>query len=167
MTGPSLRLFDLLAVLREHDVEFVLIGGFALAFHGAPRATKDVDIVPNPAPENLRRLWEALDTVDARAELGDLRPEELPVEWGVDGLLQGGNWILQTRLGWIDLMQWVKGIESYDQLRAGAVEQEVPSIGHTILVAGYDDLVTMKEEAGRDQDQIDLTALRMARGLEE
>ena len=168
MTAPALNLFDLVRVLRERDVEFVVIGGFALFFHGVPRATKDVDIVPSPDPENLRRLCEALDSIDARPEIGDFRPEEMPVDWSAEGLIEGGgNWIVHTRLGRIDVMQWVPGIESYGQLRGGAIEQHIPQIDESILVAGYDDLVSMKEEAGREQDRLDLAALRMARGLEE
>ena len=54
-----------------------------------------------------------------------------------------------------------------DALRRNAVEANVPEIGNPIWVASFDDLVTMKEEAGRDQDRIDITALRMAHGLEE
>jgi hypothetical protein len=164
-----LRFFDLLRTLRRHEVEFVVIGGFALGFHGVDRATKDVDIVPKPGYENLSRLWAALDELDAQPQgLEDFRPEEMPTEWGLEGLLEGGgNWIVHTRFGRLDVMQWVDPIESYDELRAGAVEQYVEQVGSTILVAGYDDLVAMKEHAGRDQDLIDLTALRMARGLQE
>ncbi len=59
------RFFDLLRGLRERGVEFVLIGGFAVGFHGYRRATKDVDIVPEPSRENLTRLWLALEELDA------------------------------------------------------------------------------------------------------
>jgi hypothetical protein len=52
---PPLRFFGLLRTLRAHDVEVVLIGGFALGFHGAVRATKGVDVVPKPGEENLVR----------------------------------------------------------------------------------------------------------------
>src|SRR5437773_866032 len=51
-----LRAYQVLATLREHHVEFVVIGGIALAAHGYIRGTKDVDIVPEPSPENLQRL---------------------------------------------------------------------------------------------------------------
>ena len=51
------------------------------------------------------------------------------------------------------------------KLRSG--EEYVDEVGGRILVAGLDDLIAMKEAAGRDQDLIDLTALRMAHGLEE
>jgi hypothetical protein len=163
------RFFELLRVLREYEVEFVLIGGFAVGLHGYVRATKDIDIVPAPNPQNLSRLWNALTDLEAQpAELEDFRPEEMPVELSLEALIEGGgNWALYTRLGRLDVMQWVKGIDSYDALRANAQRVDEPSIGHPIWVAGRDDLVSMKEAAGRDIDRIDITALRMAQGLEE
>jgi hypothetical protein len=163
------HFFDLLRVLCEHEVEFVLIGGLAVAFHGFRRATKDLDIVPEQSVENLTRLWNTLEQIEAvPGELEGFRQEELPVQWSLDGLIEGGgNWILYTRLGRLDVMQWVKGVDSYAELRAGAERVEEPSVGHPIWLAGIDDLISMKEAAGRDIDRIDITALRMAQGLEE
>jgi hypothetical protein len=167
--GKPPRFFDLLRALREHEVEFVLIGGFAVGFHGYPRATKDVDIVPEPSHDNLARLWSALQALEARpVELEQFRHEELPMPFSFEALVEGdGNWALETRLGRIDVMRCVKGIESYDELRSNAAELAVPEIGHPIWIAGLDDLISMKEAAGRDLDLIDITALRMAHGLEE
>jgi hypothetical protein len=167
--APPLRFFELLRVLRAHDVEFVVIGGFALAFHGVTRATKDVDIVPKPGRENLTRLWRVLDELEAQPQgVEDFRREEMPVEWSVEGLIAGGdNWIVHTRHGRLDVMQWLEPFESYDELRANAVEVEVEELGGAIFVAGLEDLIAMKETAGRDQDRLDVTALRMAHGLEE
>ena len=167
--SPPLEFFAALRVLGSHNVEFVVIGGFAVILHGAERYTKDVDIVPEPSRENLSRLWEALVELEAEpAELPDFRPEEMPVEFSLDGLVEGGgNWVLNTRHGRVDIMQWVSGIENYESLRAGAVETVVPQIGTAVWFAGLDDLLEMKREAGRDQDLIDITALRMAHGLEE
>lgn len=166
---PPLRFFELLRLLSAHDVEFIVIGGFALGFHGAERATKDVDIVPKPDVENLTRLWSALAELEAEPQgLEDFRPEEMPVEWGLEGLIEGaGNWIVHTRFGRLDVMQWVDPFESYDELRANAVEAYVDEVGASILVAGLQDLIAMKETAGRDQDRLDIAALRMAHGLEE
>lgn len=106
MTAPN-RFFDLLAVLGRHRVEFVLIGGFALAFHAVVRATNGIDIVPEPSVENLTRLWEALAELEAQpGDLGDIRPEELPLPWTRGSLIESGsNRILGTRLGRIDVMQ--------------------------------------------------------------
>jgi hypothetical protein len=91
----------------------------------------------------------------------------MPVSFSLEGLLGGGNWALLTRFGRLDVMQWVAGVDSYEELRAGAVMDEPPEIGRPIWIAGRDDLITMKEEAGRPQDLIDIQALRMAEGLEE
>jgi hypothetical protein len=164
-----LRFFELLRVLRAHDVEFIVIGGFALGFHGVIRATKDVDVVPMPGEENLARLWRALDELEAQPQgLEDFRSQEMPGEWSLDGLIAGGgNWIVHTRHGRLDVMQWVERFESYDELRANAVEAIVEEVGAAILVAGLEDLIAMKQAAGRDQDRLDVTALRMAHGLEE
>lgn len=166
---PRLEFFPILKVLREHRVEFVVIGGFAVILHGVVRATKDIDIVPEQSEANLARLWEALADLQAKpAEIGDFRPEEEPVSFTLDGLVEGGgNWVLHTMLGRVDVMQWVTGIESYDALRAAAASDEVPEVGGTVWFAGFDDLIEMKRAAGRDQDLMDITALRMAHGLEE
>ena len=48
----------LLGALEQASVHFVVIGGFAVSAHGHLRATKDLDIVPDPDPENLERLAE-------------------------------------------------------------------------------------------------------------
>lgn len=167
--GRELEFFEALRVLRAHDVDFVVIGGFAVILHGAERYTKDVDIVPEPSRENLARLWEALVELEAApAELPDFRPEEMLVEFSLDGLVEGGgNWVLHTRFGRVDVMQWVSGVDSYEELRARAVEIVVPQIGANVWFAGLDDLFAMKRAAGRDQDLMDITALRMAHGLEE
>src|SRR5437867_2409925 len=116
-----LDFYALLRVLLERDVEFVLIGGFALGFHGAPRGTRDVDIVPDPDPVNIARLWGALEALEAcPVEDAEFRPEEMPVPFGHAGLLERGNWALHTRLGRLDVMQWVTGVDNYAELRAGA-----------------------------------------------
>lgn len=172
MTGhpasAATRLFPLLAVLAEHEVEFVVIGGVAVNAHGVIRATKDVDVVPRSTPENLARLWDALATVDAKpGELEGFRPEEMPVPWTLRSLIEGeGNWILHTRLGRIDVMQSVAGADGYEDLVRNALSATPPEVGRPILFAGLDDLIAMKQEAGRDQDMMDVTALRLANGLE-
>ena len=162
-TVHELDAETLLRTLRECDVEFVVIGGLAVAAHGYVRATKDVDVVPRPDAENRRRLYEALESLDAEpTEVGDFRPEELPVPFAPEGLDEGGNWALRTRAGRIDVLQWVAGIESYEQLRAGAIEVALPNVG-PVLVAGYDDLLAMKRAAARPVDRRDIAALEDAR----
>jgi hypothetical protein len=161
---------DVLAILRVlvlHRVDFVVIGGIAVAAHGYVRGTKDVDVVPSPDPDNLGRLVQALRELDAsQLELGDFRHEELPLELGVEGLSQGGNWALQTKHGRLDLMQFIAGAlesnDDYARLQSEAVASQF-EFG-TVLFASYEELLDLKTLAGREADLIDIRALREARG---
>lgn len=152
-----LRPRELLSTLARHDVEFVVIGGFALAPHGYVRATKDVDVVPNPDPENLDRLAGALRDLDAQPDVGEIDPDELDIAPDERGLRLGGNWVLTTRFGRLDIMQSVPGLRDYRQLRAGAIGVD------GVLYAGYDELISMKAASGREEDLRDIGALEAAR----
>jgi hypothetical protein len=160
---PALKAPDLLRTLHRHGVEFVVIGGFSLAAHSAARATKDLDIVPEPSRANLRRLLKALEDLDAAPEaLEDFKPEEI-LELSLENLELGGNWILRTRFGRLDVMQYVEGIRDYRRLREGAIQPEIEMLDEPTHFAGLDDLIAMKTAAGRDQDLIDIDTLERSR----
>jgi hypothetical protein len=160
----QLEADKILRTLIEHDVQFIVIGGLAVGAHGFPRATKDVDIVPDPERANLQRVHAALLQLAAEPlEIGDFRADEMPVPFSPDGLNEGGNWALRTQAGRVDVLQWIPGIDGgYARLRANAIDDEVPGIGR-VLFAGYDDLVTMKRTAGRPLDIADLHELARVR----
>lgn len=155
---------QLLRTLQQHDVAFVVIGGFALSAHGVVRGTKDVDIVPDPSPANLRRLGDALSAIDAQVDLKDLDPDELGIKPDGEGLAAGGNWVLTTRFGLLDVLQTVAGVSGYEALRDGAVAVPVPDVDEPVMFAGYDHLVAMKAAAARERDLADIQDLRRARG---
>lgn len=162
---PETGLLAILVALVARRVDFVVIGGLAVGHHGYPRATRDVDIVPAPDPENLDRLWQALVELDAQPlALGDFRVEELPAPLSRDGLDRGGNWDLATAHGRLDIIQYRAGAletpKDYRRLRASAVPERHPF--GTWWVAGYEDLIDLKVLAGRDQDLVDIRALREA-----
>jgi hypothetical protein len=153
---------DLIAALDAARIEYVVIGGFAVAAHGYVRATKDLDIVPSPAPVNLERLAGLLRDLDAELYgTGDFDATEFPFDpLDPQQLAEGGNFLLQTRLGRLDMMQWVPGIEvepAYEHLSASATSITV--WGHPVSVCSKDDLITMKRTAGRQQDLDDLSHL--------
>lgn len=160
----ALRPFEILRALQRHDVAFVVIGGFSLAAHGAQRGTKDVDIVPDPDRANLARLGRALSELRARVDLKDLDASELGIEPDADGLALGGNWVLETESGLLDVLQDVAGVRGYEQLREGAIELRLEQLDAPLLCAGLDDLIAMKTAAGRPQDLIDVNDLLRARG---
>jgi hypothetical protein len=165
---PPLRTIDIFRTLARHGVEYVVIGGYSLAAHGVVRGTKDLDIFPEPSPQNLQRLLAALREMDAEiAGTEDFEEGEWPVSLDREGLAAGGNWILRTRYGRLDLMQSLRVMQDYAPLRARAVERDIPDLAaveNPVLFAGLDDLVAMKRDAGRDQDLIDIGDLERAQG---
>ena len=169
--AEPLDYWALLRTLRKHEVEFVVIGGLAVILHGFVRLTKDVDVVPAPGRENLTRLWSALVELEAEAETGDFGPEEMPAEFSLEGLIEGGgNWILHTRLGRLDLMPYVEDEEgelSYEELRADAVVVHFDELEGNLAFASASHLIGMKARAGRESDLADIAALRRAQALED
>lgn len=156
----------MLEALADEGVEFLVIGGIAVGFHGYVRATKDVDVVPSPAPANLERLARVLKSLEAEIEgAEDFGSEELPDPLDPAALALGGNWVLRTRLGRFDVMQWIGDEELWRRLAPGAIKAEIN--GLTVNVVGYEDLIALKREAGRPEDLTDLQRLRRARSEEE
>lgn len=154
--GPLLR------ALHEAHIRHIIIGGFAVNAHGVIRPSKDLDIVPDPDPANLGRLSVLLRDIDARhVGLGDFDAEEFPFDpTRPQDLQAGANFRLETRLGDLDLMQWVAGIDAdpaYPELSAQAIEGELDGI--PLRVCGLDHLIAMKRAAGRPRDLDDLVRL--------
>jgi hypothetical protein len=153
---------DLLLALTDAKVEFVVIGGVAVGVHGFVRATKDLDIVPDPAPENLARLADLLAELDAQhVGLDDFSPDEFPYDpTDPAQLAEGANFRLETSHGPLDILQWVSGVEAdpaYPDLAQGALP--VRFRGTDIRVCGIEHLRAMKRAAGREQDLADLREL--------
>ncbi len=148
----------LIAALTDAEVDFVLIGGWALPVHGAGRTTFDVDVVPGPERENLARLSAMLARVEAHVPGADPRFDPT----SLDALTSGATVKCMTRLGELHVVQDQPGIPAYEDLRARAMEISVEGI--TFRVCSFEDLVAMKTAAGRPQDEIDIADLKRARG---
>jgi predicted nucleotidyltransferase len=159
---PELDIQAILRELVEGGVEFLLIGGVAVGYHGHIRATKDVDVVPASDQENLERLAEVLRRLEAQVEgREEFDKGELPDPLDPSVLALGGNWILVTRLGRLDVMQWIGDWPLWEKLSPAAIEDSVADL--PIKIVSYDDLVRLKELAGRPEDLADLQRLRDAR----
>lgn len=164
--APPLDPEPLLDALFDHGVDLIVVGGYAVAAHGHVRATKDVDICPDPAEDNLRRLAAALVELEAEPiGLDELAAGEFDLVPDLEGLKLGRNWTLITKHGRLDVMQHLSGLGEdgggWAELRKHAVTRTF--LGHECLFCGYEDLVSMKLGAGRPQDEIDVENLRTAR----
>ena len=158
----ELDIRGILAELSRGDVEFLVIGGVAVGFHGYVRATKDVDIVPAPDARNLERLAQVLRNLDAEIEgAEEFEDGELPNPLDPDTLGLGGNWVLRTRLGRFDIMQWIGDFPLWEKLAPSAIDADID--GLSIRMVSYEELVALKELAGRPEDLTDLQRLRQTR----
>lgn len=153
MTEFDLR--SLLRTLHERDIRFVVIGGVAVGAHGYVRATADLDLVPDPDPENLDRLVTALDSLEATLPTAGDRRFRRDGDAGV--IRQGGNVTASTKFGGLDIIQLADGVPGYSQLDRDAVESDL--LGVPVRVCSLARLREMKEAQGRSQDQADLENL--------
>jgi predicted nucleotidyltransferase len=144
-TVPAL---DCEAVLRElagKGFQFLLIGVGALAYHGYIRAAPEIEIIPAPDPENLERLAQALRGLGAHAQPEGRAPQES----------------LITRFDCLRLVQRIEDLHLWEELSPAPIEDSIGDL--PIKVVSYEDLVPLKELAGRPEDLVDLQRLREAR----
>lgn len=153
MTEFDLRA--LLQLLQERDIRFIVIGGVAVAAHGFVRGTEDLDLVPDPDPENLKRLSSALAALGSTLPTAKGRRFEPERDAGV--ILRGGNVTADTSVGGLDVVQRARGVPSYSQLDADAVETEL--LGIPVRICSLTRLREMKEAQGRALDKADLENL--------
>lgn len=145
---PDFR--DLLEELGRAAVEYVLVGGYAVAFHGRPRATKDIDIVLRGTKENLDRAADALVAFGAAPHLADsvraMREDEI-VYLGQPPMR-------------VDFLRTIEGVAS-DDLFAHAVVTELDGV--RLAVISLDDLIANKRAVGRARDRDDAAFLERVR----
>jgi hypothetical protein len=147
----------ILKVLRDHGVDFVIIGATAALLQGVPiAATLDLDVTAATTKANLKRLESALRELEARLRLPD---PEAPVPAALNARMLAGLSVvtMMTRFGPFDLLFTPAGSPGYDALKQRAVE--VAPFRLAMRVATIEDLIAMKRAAGREKDTAHLTAL--------
>jgi len=157
---PGLDVEEILRRLTAGGVDFVVIGGIALVLLGSARMTRDLDIVFAPDDPNLDALGRVLVDLDAK-----LRAIEDEVAFVPDGATLRAVQLLTltTSAGWFDVHRSVDGAPPYSRLRANAERFDLG--GFSVLVASPNDLIAMKEAAGRPQDLIDIETLAAIKRL--
>jgi len=139
---------DLLLELADAGAEFVLVGGHAVAFHGHPRATKDMDVLIRASESNAERVYRALAAFGAPLESFEVGATDFAT---YEGVLQIG---LPPRR--IDILNRADGITFDEAIAEGA---SFTLDGRTIPVIGRAALLKNKRAAGRAQDIADVEAI--------
>jgi hypothetical protein len=141
---PDFR--DLLALLNEHKVEYLIVGGYALAFHGAPRFTGDIDVFVRPNQTNLERIIDALTAFGfafGNLSRSDFEEPDKVVQLGVPPVR-------------VDLITSISGV-TWDE----AVSHKEPGMFGDVPVSyiGRTEFVANKRASARQKDLADLEAL--------
>jgi predicted nucleotidyltransferase len=137
---------EFIHILNDHRVRYLVIGGYAVAFHGHPRATDDVDVLIAPDEQNVRRVERALVEFVGIAP----RPESLR---SPRGMVRIGGPITH-----IDITTKVDGLAAFDPLWTRRKRGEL--LGEPAYYLSLGDLLRTKRAANRAKDQGDIVALR-------
>lgn len=137
---------ECIGFLTAHGVEFVVVGAYALAFHGAPRFTGDLDILIRPTLDNAARLLAALEAFGF--PVMDLSPEAISDH---RRMLQMGVPPVQ-----IHVLSAISGV-AWDEAWSGCVEGPLGS--HKVHFLGRETFLRNKRAAGRPKDLADIDAL--------
>ena len=145
-------------VLDRHGVDCIVIGGVGAILQGVPGVTQDLDIVPEPAADNLSRLTAALREMKAEvAHVGPVQPHP-----DGDWLGAAKTWNFLTEHGRFDVLFAPAGTEGFADLARRAERMPLDAT-LTVVVASVEDLIRMKEAAGRAKDELTLPFLRWLR----
>jgi hypothetical protein len=137
---------DLFAALNGAGARYLLVGGYAVAFHAEPRFTKDLDVWVDVEGDNGDRVFRALGVFGAPLEgttPQDFSRPEMVVQIGVPP----------------NRIDVVTGIDGVSFAEAWPARVEAPFGDQTIHVIGRDHLIRNKRASGRDQDLVDLRLL--------
>lgn len=141
--------FDLLAALTAGEVRFLVVGAHALAVHGVPRGTQDLDVWIDPSADNAERAWRALAAFGAPlaalgVSLDDLQRPDTVVQLGLP----------PDR---IDLLTAITGVPEFMVAWRERVEHVVR--GLCVPFLGRATLLRNKRATGRRKDLADIEAL--------
>lgn len=147
-----------LAILAEHDVNYVVIGGVAGQLLGAPLITYDLDICYERTRENAERLVTALRQLGANYRGA---PPDLPFQLDATTIRNGDSFPFTTHFGSFDCLGTPSGSGGYEQLKMNAVSIVVGDI--EVDVAALEDLIQMKRATGRTKDLLAVEELASLR----
>ena len=143
---------DLLSAFVEREVDFLIVGAFALAAHGLPRATGDIDILVRPTAGNAELVHRALVAFGAPVDSHGVTPRDFTRE--------GTIYQLGLPPRRIDILTTISGV-TFDEAAEHAIQGRIGSC--TARFIGFDALIRNKRESGRTKDIADAERLEARR----
>jgi hypothetical protein len=137
---------ELLALFNAHRVEFLIVGGYALAYHGAPRYTGDLDVYVKPDHENAERILKALSEFG----FGSVGIKETDFEHP-EKIIQLGHPPVR-----VDIITSISGV-TWDEADRGKTAGKYGGI--SVYFIGRDQFISNKKATARKKDFADLEAL--------
>ena len=157
------NLNNLLKVLLESEIEFVLIGGYASVLHGSTYVTRDLDICGLITSDQIEKLRKALKDYNPRHRMNpNVKPSFLEEPKSVEGV---HHLYLETDLGVLDFLSSVTGVGDFNSINKNAVE--VPLFGYKCRVIGIEDLIKAKSTLGREKDKLVVNELKKITDLKK
>lgn len=148
LLNPDFR--DILQAFSDESVAYLLVGAYALAVHGYPRATGDIDLWINPTPENAAKVMRAL--AHFGAPVSQINPSDFETP---DVVLQIG--IEPNR---IDILTELSGVDDFESTWSARIEVSIE--GLDIPVISKAALIRNKQSTGRPKDIADLAWLQQS-----
>ncbi len=156
---------DFQAIFKELNglgIDYLVVGGLAVNFHGVPRTTYDIDLMVYLEPENIRKLVTKLAKWGYRPKMPidpkDLADESKRDSWVREKGMKALNFYSETLpIGEIDII--IDSPIPYEELRNRAIKVELQD--ERIPTVSIHDLIELKLRAGRKQDLADVEHLRI------
>ena len=138
---------EFIALLNEHEVDYMVVGAYSVAFHGYPRYTGDLDLWINPGKENTQKTIAAIE---------DFGFGSLDLTWEIfnekDQVIQLGREPMR-----IDLMTNIDGVPSFQKAKEQCESVLIGEV--SVPFIGLDDLIANKRKTSRLQDKADAEKL--------
>jgi hypothetical protein len=150
------NLNNLLEILLENEIDFVLIGGFAGAVYGSSLVTRDIDICALCTRENITKLRRILkDFHPVHRHM----PKELSFLDNPSDLEGIKNLYIDCDMGVLDIVSAVSGVGDFERVKKNSIE--IRLFGQPCKVISIDDLIESKKNMGRDKDRIAVRELEL------
>lgn len=137
---------ELCKLLNDHNVDYVIVGAYALAFHGVPRYTGDIDILVRADAENAKRVLDALADFGFGSlglSIDDFTTPDKVIQLGVSPVR-------------VDILTSITGV-SWDEVKNGRIKGSYGDV--PVCYIGQQELVANKLAVGRKKDLADIEAL--------